>query len=180
MSALAINNKSNEKIHYSGTQFKGLENVGNHHLCVRTGIGTNDVVRYGLTTTPLSDKYKALRIRLSNNTGGSKIVGIAQRYSVSNVLTATRISTHNPIYYGRIFTSSTSATAMNRTANMSIPKGKYITASSALNTVSPMYANCTYRSGKISYNIYTVTKTQTSLVSQYTTTASKITNNANV
>ena len=70
MSGLAIINRNGEKINYTGTQFSGLENIGNHHLCVRTGAGSNDVIKYGLTSTPLNDKYKALKMKISNIADG--------------------------------------------------------------------------------------------------------------
>ena len=64
MSGLAVRNKSGELLQYTGTQFEGLENTGTHHLCVRTGPGVGGVRKYGLTSAPLNDKYKGLRMRM--------------------------------------------------------------------------------------------------------------------
>lgn len=82
MSYLIIKNKSSGNISYSGTNFTGLESVGAHHLCIRTGTGESGVIRYGFTSSPLNDKYRCLRMRISNGTGVMEAY-IAQRYSVS-------------------------------------------------------------------------------------------------
>jgi hypothetical protein len=59
-------------ISYSGTQYTGLSSYGTHHLCLRTGTGTDDIVRYGLTTDTSSG---GLRMRI-----GEKTAGIAEKY----------------------------------------------------------------------------------------------------
>ena len=92
MSGLAVRNKSGELLQYTGTQFEGLENTGTHHLCVRTGAGTDDVVKYGLTSAPLNDKYKALKMRIPDNAGGREAY-IAQRYSTSVSASASKTYT---------------------------------------------------------------------------------------
>lgn len=43
MSHLVVNGKDGKEIHYSGSQFDGLENIGTHHLCIKTGSGLNDI-----------------------------------------------------------------------------------------------------------------------------------------
>ena len=95
MSGLAVRNKSGELLQYTGTQFEGLENTGTHHLCVRTGAGAGDVRKYGLTSAPLNDKYKALRMRIPDNAGGNggRDAYIAQRYSVSESASASKTYT---------------------------------------------------------------------------------------
>lgn len=82
MSGLAVRNKSGEKVNYTGSQFDGLESVGSHHLCVRTGSGEAGVKKYALTSTPLNDKYKALKMRIPDNAGANagEDAYIAQRY----------------------------------------------------------------------------------------------------
>ena len=115
MSGLAIINRNGEKINYTGTQFSGLENIGNHHLCVRTGAGLNDVIKYGLTSTPLNDKYKALKMKISNIANG-KYAYIAQRYSISkqtsisNTYITTRIS--NYVSSNTLVTKSSTKSSM--------------------------------------------------------------------
>lgn len=102
MSGLAVRNQNGETVHYTGSQFSGLENTGTHHLCVRTGTGADDVVKYGLTSTPLNDKYKGLRMRIPDHAGGNggRDAYIAQRYSVSEsassskTYTASRVSNY--------------------------------------------------------------------------------------
>ena len=102
MSGLAVRNKSGELLQYTGTQFEGLENTGTHHLCVRTGAGAGGVRKYGLTSAPLNDKYKALRMRIPDNAGGNggRDAYIAQRYSTSasassaRTYTASRVSNY--------------------------------------------------------------------------------------
>lgn len=102
MSGLAVRNKNGEKVHYTGTQFDGLESVGTRHLCVRTEAGAAGIKKYGLTSTPLNDKYKALRMRIPDNAGGNsgKEAYIAQRYSTSvsssssKTYTASRVSNY--------------------------------------------------------------------------------------
>ena len=102
MSGLAVRNQNGEAVHYTGSQFSGLENTGTHHLCVRTGTGADDVVKYGLTSTPLNDKYKGLRMRIPDHAGGNggRDAYIAQRYSVSEsassskTYTASRVSNY--------------------------------------------------------------------------------------
>ncbi len=102
MSGLAVRNKSGELLQYTGTQFEGLENTGTHHLCVRTGAGAGDVKKYGLTSAPLNDKYKALKMRIPDNAGGNggRDAYIAQRYSTSasassaRTYTASRVSNY--------------------------------------------------------------------------------------
>ena len=102
MSGLAVRNKSGELLQYTGTQFEGLENTGTHHLCVRTGAGVGGVKKYGLTSAPLNDKYKALKMRIPDNAGGNggREAYIAQRYSTSasassaRTYTASRVSNY--------------------------------------------------------------------------------------
>ena len=102
MSGLAVRNQNGEAVHYTGSQFAGLENTGTHHLCVRTGAGADDVVKYGLTSEPLNDKYKGLRMRIPDHAGGNggRDAYIAQRYSVSEsassskTYTASRVSNY--------------------------------------------------------------------------------------
>ncbi len=102
MSGLAVRNQNGEAVHYTGSQFSGLENTGTRHLCVRTGTGANDVVKYGLTSAPLNDKYKGLRMRIPDNAGGNggRDAYIAQRYSTSasassaKTYTASRVSNY--------------------------------------------------------------------------------------
>ncbi|MEY8495683.1 hypothetical protein AALC16_22130 [Lachnospiraceae bacterium 29-91] len=130
MSGLVIRDKNGEKLSYSGTQFEGMEELGSRHMCVRTGSGAGDVVKYALTSKPLNDKYKALRMRITDG-GSGKEACIAQRYvdsrtvsvstsctssrssqytltetltsassSRSSTTTATRIASQNAVYYG--------------------------------------------------------------------------------
>ena len=102
MSHLVVNGKDGKEIHYSGSQFDGLENIGTHHLCIKTGSGLNDIKKYALTTTPLNDKYKGLRMRIPDHAGGNggRDAYIAQRYSVSEsassskTYTASRVSNY--------------------------------------------------------------------------------------
>lgn len=97
MSGLVIRDKNGENISYFGTQFEGLEDMGSLHLCVRTGSGAEDVVKYALTSKPLNDKYKALRMQISDGASGKEAY-IAQRYvdsrtvSVSTSCTSSRSS----------------------------------------------------------------------------------------
>lgn len=96
MSGIVIRGKT-ENISYSGTQFDELDNIGHCHLCVRTNTGTEGIKKYALTTTPLNDKYKALKMRMPNEASG-KEAHIAQRYvgsrtvSVSTIYTSTQSS----------------------------------------------------------------------------------------
>ena len=85
MSGLVIRDKNGENISYTGTQFEGLEELGSRHLCVRTGSGAEDVVKYALTSKPLNDKYKALRMRISDGASGKEAY-IAQRYVESRTV----------------------------------------------------------------------------------------------
>lgn len=102
MSGLVIRDKNGENISYSGSRFEGMEGLGGHHLCVRTGSGTGDVKKYALTSTPLDDKYKALRMRISDGASGKEAY-IAQRYvesrtvSVSTSYTSSRSSQYTTI-----------------------------------------------------------------------------------
>lgn len=221
MSGLAVRNKSGELLQYTGTQFEGLENTGTHHLCVRTGAGADDVVKYGLTSAPLNDKYKGLRMRIPDNGGGNggRDAYIAQRYStsvsassartytasrVSNYVssttlrtasssklstgTATRVSTHAPIYYGSqiVSTFSTNVPIFNSytTAKTTNIIGKLITYTSATKSYSMaggVGVNCSvknqedgfYRNYSITMTVtngaYSVTRTQTSRASNYVT-----------
>ena len=97
MSGLVIRDKNGENISYFGTQFEGLEDMGSRHLCVRTGSGAEGVVKYALTSKPLNDKYKALRMRIADGASGKEAY-IAQRYvesrtvSVSTSCTSSRSS----------------------------------------------------------------------------------------
>lgn len=216
MSGLAVRNKSGELLQYTGTQFEGLENTGTHHLCVRTGAGTDDVVKYGLTSAPLNDKYKGLRMRIPDNGGGNggRDAYIAQRYStsasassartytasrVSNYVSsttlrtasstrlstgnATRVSTHAPIYYGSspIIFTTTSSDKFNGSWQVGV-KGRLLTNSSGTSIYTSVlaYANIKVTSydplwgeGTASVTVtrgaYSVTRTQTSRVSNYVT-----------
>lgn len=213
MSGLAVRNKNGELLQYTGTQFEGLENTGTHHLCVRTGAGTDDVVKYGLTSALLNDKYKALKMRIPDNAGGREAY-IAQRYSTSvsasasktyttsrasnyvssttlrtasssrlSTGNATRVSTHAPIYYGSspIIFTTTSSDKFNGSWQVGV-KGRLLTNSSGTSIYTSVlaYANIKVTSydtlwgdGTASVTVtrgaYSVTRTQTSRVSNYVT-----------
>lgn len=115
MSGLVIRDKNGENISYSGTQFEGLEDLGSRHLCVRTGSGAGDVVKYALTSKPLNDKYKALRMRIADGASGKEAY-IAQRYvesrtvSVSTSCTSSRSSQYTTIETLTSASSSRSST----------------------------------------------------------------------
>ena len=216
MSGLAVRNKNGELLQYTGTQFEGLENTGTHHLCVRTGAGVGGVRKYGLTSAPLNDKYKGLRMRIPDNGGGNggRDAYIAQRYStsasassartytasrVSNYVSsttlrtasstrlstgnATRVSTHAPIYYGSspIIFTTTSSGKFNGSQQVGV-KGRLLTNSSGTSIYTSVlaYANIKVTSydtlwedGTASVTVtrgaYSVTRTQTSRVSNYVT-----------
>lgn len=135
MSALAVRNKNGEKIYYSGSQFDGFENIGTHHLCVRTGSGENDVRKYGLTSTPLNDKYKALRMKIPDNATG-KDAYIAQKYvKEKTIITEEEFSNTRSSQYTETetFASTTSITKTSSTKSASQPLtyyGKQIKTSS--------------------------------------------------
>ena len=216
MSGLAVRNKSGELLQYTGTQFEGLENTGTHHLCVRTGAGAGGVSKYGLTSAPLNDKYKTLRMRIPDNGGGNggRDAYIAQRYSVSESASAsktyttsrasnyvssttlrtasssrlstgnaTRVSTHAPIYYGSspIIFTTTSSDKFNGSRQVGV-KGRLLTNSSGTSIYTSVlaYANIKVTSydtlwgdGTASVTVtrgaYSVTRAQTSRVSNYVT-----------
>lgn len=131
MSGLAVRNKSGELLQYTGTQFEGLENTGTHHLCVRTGAGAGGVRKYGLTSAPLNDKYKALRMRIPDNAGGNggRDAYIAQRYSTSASTSAARTYTASRVSN---YVSSTTL----RTASSSKLSTKNVTR---VSTHAPIY-----------------------------------------
>lgn len=170
MSALAVRNKNGEKIYYSGSQFDGFENIGTHHLCIRTGSGENDVQKYGLTSTPLNDKYKALRMKISDGATG-KDAYIAQKYISSMTHTAsyssgydssqilasetntglgtktTKSITCSPLYYGRYVTESSSQ-SRDYTSSWTVEwnnwfsNGKYMFKSSGTSYFTSSYVPC--------------------------------------
>lgn len=118
MSSLVIRNRNGDIIHYSGTKFEGLGNIGSYHLCVRTGNKSDDIVRYGLTSEPLNDQYKVLRIqkyavsqsvpstesytssRESRYTSSQTLV--TQSSTALNTVSTTCKITHSPIYHGTL------------------------------------------------------------------------------
>lgn len=217
MSGLAVRNKNGEMVHYTGSRFEGLENVGTHHLCVRTGSGADSVKKYALTSAPLNDKYKGLKMRIPDNAGGDggREAYIAQRYSVSESVSSseayttsrasnyvssttlktasstrlstanvTRVSTHAPIYYGSSPIKSTTTTrnvfgggTYTRTVNV---EGRLLSYSSgtSIYTQITAYANASISKSDTLWNLatvvmtitrgaYSVTRTQTSRVSNY-------------
>lgn len=137
MSGLAIRDSGGEKIVYTGSQFDGLENAGSKHLCVRTGVGESGVRKYGLTSTPLSDRYSKMKMRISAG-GGNRIAYIAQKYSVSSSESSveTRNATRTSKYTNSVtlITSSktfstTESTISNKIEKESVTKSSTFTLS---------------------------------------------------
>ncbi|NBI61319.1 hypothetical protein D3Z53_25855 [Lachnospiraceae bacterium] len=122
MSGLVIRDKNGENISYFGTQFEGLEDMGSRHLCVRTGSGAEGVVKYALTSKPLNDKYKALRMQIADGASGKEAY-IAQRYvesrtvSVSTSCTSSRSSQYTTI---ETLTSASSSKSSTTNATRSV------------------------------------------------------------
>lgn len=137
MSGIVIRGKT-ENISYSGTQFDELDNIGHCHLCVRTNTGTEGIKKYALTTTPLNDKYKALKMQIPNEASGKEAC-VAQRYvdsrivSVSNNYTSTQSSQYTVV---ETHTTASSSKTITQTASKSITQkpvyyGAMITKSDA-------------------------------------------------
>ncbi len=117
MSGLVIRDKNGENISYTGTQFEGLEELGSRHLCVRTGSGAEDVVKYALTSKPLNDKYKALRMRISDGASGKEAY-IAQRYVESRTVSVlTSYTSSRSSQYTTIETLTSASSSRSSTTN---------------------------------------------------------------
>lgn len=159
MNGLVIRDKNREILHYSGTQFEGLGNIGAHHLCVRTGNKPDDIVKYGLTSKPINDKYKALRIQkhavsesvspiesYTSSRESSYISSqtlVTQSRTALNTVSTTNKVTHSPIYYGNLNYTYTT-TCNKRTSSLAVDGnctpptnlGPYINATSHTKTFS--------------------------------------------
>ena len=61
-----VSNGRNGRVEYSGTQYVN-PSAGTKKLCIRTGTGPNDVIRYGLTTKSSASAYCGLRMRIDGN-----------------------------------------------------------------------------------------------------------------
>lgn len=149
MSGIIVTDRTGQKISYFGTQFDQLEALGTKYLRVKTGSNASDVVKYALTSTPLNDKYKKLKIRLPANANGSGQIDayIAQRYSISKSLS--------------ISSSYTTTTSSNWTSSITLSTASKSSLSTRTATKTSKYTSSqtlkTNSSSKLSTNLYTTT-----------------------
>lgn len=86
---------------YSGTQYVNPL-VGTHKVCIRTGAGINDIIKYGLTTNSSASAYCGMRMRVENGVAyigrsesRSTTVPHAVESTVSTSISSTLTSTSN-------------------------------------------------------------------------------------
>ena len=99
-----------------------------------------DVVKYALTSKPLNDKYKALRMRISDGASGKEAY-IAQRYSTSVSASASKTyTTSRASNYVTSRTLSTASSSKLSTGNAT-RSSAYNTSSSVSTTSSKLTHN---------------------------------------
>lgn len=67
----------NGTVSYKGTQYVNPDR-GTHKLCLRTGLGSGDVVKYGLTSNSSASQYCGMKMRIDGNVayiGRSEVSG---------------------------------------------------------------------------------------------------------
>lgn len=61
-----VSNGINGVVSYKGTQYVNPDK-GTHRLCLRTGLGSGDVVKYGLTSNSSASQYCGMKMRIDEN-----------------------------------------------------------------------------------------------------------------
>lgn len=150
---------SGGNVSYSGTNFVNPSH-GTHRICIRTGTGANDIVKYGLTTNSTASQYCGMRFYID---GKKAMIG---RYQAGNNTYATNVTTNK--YTSRSYASSSIYTASRSsgyTANTASRSSGYnTTRSSQYNITSSRSSGYTANtsSSSVGYN--------TSRTSSYTYT----------
>lgn len=105
---------SNQKCEYKDSRFTNPMH-GTRRVCVRTGPGANDVVKYGLTSNTSASKYCGFKMRMPN--GSIAMLGMYSTYtsssSRSTSQTASRSSQYNTTH--QITGTASSASTFNST-----------------------------------------------------------------
>lgn len=78
---------------------------GTHRVCVRTGTGANDIVKYGLTNDSRASGYCGFKLRMPN--GSTAYIGMNSTYTSSQSRSSTRSSMASST---RVHSSSVSTT----------------------------------------------------------------------
>ena len=144
-----VSRGSGGNISYSGTNYVNPTH-GTHKLCLRTGTGTNDIVKYGFTTNTSASKYCGMRMRIEGNVAylgcyqsGSNTYNTSQSTSrrstsIYNYSTSSNSSS----------TISTSATRSTISNYMSTSSYQYAVTGAATYTQTTQQKTNTYNSSK--------------------------------
>ncbi len=156
-----VSNGRNGRVEYSGTQYVNLPG-GTKKLCVRTGTGPNDVIRYGLTTRSSASAYCGLRMRIE---GGVAYIGRRETRSASGV----EVRTESTSMTISTSVSSTSSSKYSVTHAYSTTKqSNYVASETVRETLTETYVTTSLRTSSTSSS--SLSKT----TGRYTTSQSKL------
>lgn len=167
---------NNGNVSYSGTQYVNPSS-GTHRLCIRTGTGADDIVKYGLTSNSTASDYCGMRMYINGKTAyiGRSTTGsqgtatstiTTTNSSVSTCTSSTNARGATTLYNSSIYTQSTSNTFSSHTGISSYK------SSSKSTTGTYTLASSLKTSGTISLPLY---QSQTSSIGTSSLTGSSVT-----
>lgn len=131
-----VSNGKNGVMSYSGTEYVNPTH-GTRRLCIRTGSGSNGVVKYGLTSDSSASSYCGMKMRVDGNTayiGKYKNAERIETFSSSSFSSKRSTSTY----------SVTQRTGTSSTQSRSGPVGYFANFSSTYISDYDGVSNATY------------------------------------
>lgn len=137
-------------ISYKGTQYINPDK-GTHQLCLRTGTGAGDIVKYGLTSNSSASQYCGMKMRIDGNVA---YIGMRSRANAGNCFTSSMLEEEgNELNYSiRSQTYKYGATAKSSTSQTGTMKsGSSGFLSSIVNGSTVFESSSSYVSGSSTY-----------------------------
>lgn len=128
---------SNQKCEYKDSRFTNPMH-GTRRVCVRTGPGANDVVKYGLTSNTSASKYCGFKMRMPN--GSIAMLGMYSTYASSSSRSTSVTSSRTSQYSTTNQTTCTSSrTSQYNTTNKITGKNSSSTSTTYTRVTATTY-----------------------------------------
>ena len=158
---------------YSGTQYAN-PSAGTRRVCIRTGTGVNDVIKYGLTTNSSASAYCGMRMRVE---GGVAYIGRSETRSTTSV--SSRVITTSMSVTSNTTVQTTKSSTVSKTTTIRTITSSQSTKSTTISTTnqSGYYTTLTRvssRSGSMITQSHTISRSTQTTSSTYCKSASQV------